>query len=165
MNDALLVRDGEGLGERGGDRHQALDRHPALGDDPVERLPLHQLHRQEVDPVRLLDGVDADDSRVIERGERLRFTPEAFEPLRARRHLRRQQLERHVAPELRVGGAVDLAHPARTDRGGDAVVGQAATDQGVSSFRASPLIGLGRAGPILVPVPPVPRQPDNKLAG
>jgi hypothetical protein len=41
------------------------------------------------------------DSRVVERGQRLRLAPEALQPLRARGHLRRQHLERDVAPELR----------------------------------------------------------------
>jgi hypothetical protein len=72
VDDALLVRGGEGLGERGPDRHQPLERHPALGDEPVEELALHHLHGQEVDASRILDGVDGDDARMVEGGERLR---------------------------------------------------------------------------------------------
>jgi len=33
----------------------------------------------------------------------------------------RQQLDRHVAPEPRVAGAIDLAHSSRTERGEDLV--------------------------------------------
>ena len=74
-----------------------------------------------------------DDARVIEGGEGLRLAPEALQPLRARGHLGRQHLERHVAPELRVGGAVDLAHPAGADRGGDPVVRERLADHDAAS--------------------------------
>src|SRR3990172_13257628 len=67
-------------------------------------------------------------ARVVEGGECFRFTPKGLEGVGARGHLSRRHLERHVAAELRVGGAVDLAHPAGADRGGDAVVGEAAAD-------------------------------------
>jgi hypothetical protein len=70
---------------------------------------------------------------VVESGDRAGLALEALEPLRARRHLGRQHLEGHVAAELGVGGAVDLAHPADADRGGDAVMGEAAADQGGGS--------------------------------
>ena len=111
-----------------GDLEDPLDRQPALGNERVERLALDQLHREEVDAVRFLDRVDGDDARVIEGGERLGLAPEALQPLRARGHRGGQHLERHVAPELRVGGAVHLAHSARADGGGDAVVGEGAAD-------------------------------------
>ena len=63
----------------------AVDRHPAFGDEPVERLALDELHGQEVDAVGLFDGVDRDDAGVVERGEGLGFALEALEPLRASR--------------------------------------------------------------------------------
>jgi len=75
VDDALLVRCDEGLGECRCYREDLLDGEPALGDEPVERLALDELHRQEVNAVRLLDGVDGDDAGVVERGERFRFTP------------------------------------------------------------------------------------------
>jgi hypothetical protein len=132
VDDALLVGRGQSVREGRSDRHQALDRHPALGDELVERLPLDELHGQEVDALGLLDGVHGDDAGVVEGGERLRLALEALEPLRARGHLGRQHLEGHVAPELRVGRAVDLAHPAGAERRGDPVVGERLSDQGRS---------------------------------
>ena len=131
MDDALLVGGGQGLGER----RAAISRirssgSPPSGIDAVEGLALDELHGEEVDAVRLLDGVDGDDPGVVEGGQRLGLAPEALEPLRARGHLGGQHLERHVATELRVGGAVDLAHPAGADGGGDAVVGEGRADQG-----------------------------------
>ena len=85
VDDALVVGGRQRFGQCRADRHEAVDRHPALGDELVERLALDELHRQEVDAVGLLDGVDGDDARVIERGEGLGLALEALEPLRASR--------------------------------------------------------------------------------
>jgi hypothetical protein len=49
---------------------------------------------------------------------------EAVEPPRVGRVLGRQQLEGHVASELGVPGAIDLAHAAGADLVEDAVVGE-----------------------------------------
>jgi putative heme degradation protein len=52
---------------------------------------------------------------IVERGEHLRFTPEAREPIRVVRDERRQHFQRDVTVELGVVSAVDLAHAARAD--------------------------------------------------
>ena len=57
MDDALLVRGRERVGQRVGDLEHPLDRQPPLGNGAVERLALDELHRQEVDAVRFLDRV------------------------------------------------------------------------------------------------------------
>ena len=103
----------ERIGERRGNLDDPLHREPPFRDDPIERLPFDELHRQEMDAVRFLDGVHGDDAGMVKSGERLRLAAEALEPVRARGHLGRQHLERNVAPELGVGGAVHLAHAAR----------------------------------------------------
>ena len=125
MDDALLVRRGERVGERGGDLDEPGDRQGTLGDEKVERLALDQLHRQEVDAAGLLDRVDRDDVRVIERGDGAGLALEPLQPLRARGHLGRQHFESDVAAEPRVPRAVDLAHPARADRRDDLVGAEA----------------------------------------
>ena len=40
----------------------------------------------------------------------------------------RQNLERHLPIQLRIGGLVDLAHAPLTDEGGDVVVAEAGAD-------------------------------------
>ena len=56
--------------------------------------------------------------RMVERGEQPRFALEAREPIRDRcANDARQDLDRDVAPQLRVAGAVDLAHAARAELG------------------------------------------------
>ena len=52
------------------------------------------------------------------------------EPLGIVRYLGGEHLERDLAPELRVGGTVDLTHAAGADRGGDPVVRERLADQG-----------------------------------
>ena len=104
------------------------EREAARREERVEGLALDQLHREEPAAAVLLDRVDGDDVGVVERGEGARLTLEAGQALGVLRHRRREHLDRDVAPELRVRGAVHLAHPARADGGGDAVVAEAAAD-------------------------------------
>jgi hypothetical protein len=115
MHDALLVRR-QRVGQRSGNFDDLLHREPARGDQAVEWLPFDQLHGQEVDAVGLLYRVDGDDVRMVELGQGLRLTAKAHQPLRIVRHLGGQHLERYVAAEFRVGGAVHLAHAAGADR-------------------------------------------------
>ena len=58
----------------------------------------------------LLEAVHLRNVRVIERGERFRFTLEAGEALRVVDERLREDLERHVAAQPRVAGAIHLAH-------------------------------------------------------
>ena len=143
MDDALVVRGRERFSEPGGDLEHPLDRQPALGDQLVERLPLDKLHGQEVDAVRFLDGVHADDAGVIQRGQRFCLTLKPLEPLRVRGHLGGQHLEGHVPPKLGVVGAVDLAHAALAQLGGDLVVGEGAADHEVLVARGRGILEEG----------------------
>ena len=63
---------------------------------------------------------------MIERGQHLRFPPEARQPSRRARRTRAarrgEHLERDVASERRVVGPVDLAHAAAADQADDAKV-------------------------------------------
>ena len=103
MDDPLVVRRGEGLGERAGDLEDALDGEPALRDEPIERRAVDKLHGEEVNAVSFLDREHGDDAGVVKGGESLRLTPETLQPLGIRGHLGGQDLQGHVAPELRVG--------------------------------------------------------------
>ena len=128
MHDAALVRGRQRVGERHGDLEEPRERKAARREERVEGFALDQLHREEPAAAVLLDRVDGDDVGVVQRGERARLALEAGQALGVLRHRRREHLDRDVAPELRVRGAVHLAHPARADGGGDAVVTEAAAD-------------------------------------
>ena len=62
---------------------------------------------------------------MMELGEELRFTLEPRQALPVFGERRRQDLDRHLALEARVGGAVDLAHAALADLGEDLVGAEA----------------------------------------
>ena len=77
-----------------------------------QRRPVHQLHDERVCRPGILEAVDLCDVRMVERGQHLRFTVKAREPIRIAGKRRGQDLERDVAAELGVAGAIDLAHTA-----------------------------------------------------
>ena len=134
VDDPLLVGFLERLGHLPRDRERLVH-----GDRPAlqprrEVLALDELHHQDGDPRRVferrgLEAVEVRDARVVERGEELRLAIEAGEPFGVGREGARQELERDVAAELRVPGAVDLAHAACAERGDDHVVVDAGPDR------------------------------------
>ena len=120
VDDAVLVRLLERLGDLLRDRDRFVHGDRAAREAFREVLAGDELHRQEVEggavgQRRALESVDVGDVRVVEGGEQLRLALEAGEALRILRQLGRQHLDRHVAAELRVAGAGDLAHPARAE--------------------------------------------------
>ena len=150
VDDALGVGLLERLGDLLRDLERLLDGDGAARETLLEVLALHELERQEGLAVRVLESVDRGDVRVVERGEQLRLALEAGEALGVLRHLERQHLDRDVATEGRVGGAVDLAHPAGPEGRGDPVVRQRLADQGASrrgtnAFSCSGNVGVQSA--------------------
>ncbi len=89
VHDSLLVCRAESLREGDRDLEDLIDRHPAVGDDPIERSPFDQLHGQELHAVGLFDRVHRHDARMVESGKRLGLAAESLEPLEAGRHLPR----------------------------------------------------------------------------
>ena len=71
------------------------------------------------------EAVDRGDVRMIQRGEDFRFALETREPIGIGRERRRQDLDRDLALELRVGRPIHLPHAAFADRRGDVVDAEA----------------------------------------
>ena len=71
---------------------------------------------------------------MVELGEELRFALESRQALLVLGERCGQDLDRDLAPELGVGGAIDLAHAALAQLGGDLVGAQSYADQ----FAADP---------------------------
>ena len=109
---------------RGAERARDLDRvgdrlghgqPPEPADAVLERLALDVLE-DDVRAAVVLAGVDhADDVRVVELGDRPRLAAEALELVGVRAHLAVHQLDRDLALEHRVEGAVDRRHAAVPD--------------------------------------------------
>ena len=93
-------------------------------------------------PSDSLEAVDRRDVRMIQRGERP--APRAGIAPAARRQLRsvRQDLDRDVAIQLRVAGAIDLAHAAHADLRGELHTGRGVCQEAGSSG-AGPIIEGG----------------------
>ena len=89
------------------------------GLGPVrEGVPLDELHRDEN---LVLEGADVEDHHhvgVRQARDGLRLAQRALPPLRqdAVSGLDPQQLDRHLAIQLRIVGRVDVAHPAAADQ-------------------------------------------------
>ena len=125
VDDALVVRGGEALRHPrrvlGGLAH--ADR--PLAQPRAHRLALEHLRHHE-EPIALLAGVvDRDDVGVRERRHRLRLGLEAGERVGVIGEVLGQHLDRHVALEAGVAGAVDLPHPAGAERRDDLVRAEA----------------------------------------
>jgi len=135
VDDALLVRFLEGLGDLLRNDDRFVNRDCSALQPLREVLAGDELHRQEmggraVGESRALESVDVGDVGVIEGGQQLRLALEAGQALGILCHLGRQHLDRDLAPELVVGRAIHLAHASRAEGCGDSVVGEILADQG-----------------------------------
>ena len=73
MDDSLLVRRFEGLGDLLRDRQRLVEGMGPRVNPLCEILALDEFHDERRDAVGLLEPVDRGDVRVIQRGEDLRF--------------------------------------------------------------------------------------------
>jgi hypothetical protein len=71
------------------------------------------------------EAVQRGDVGMVERGERAGFALEPSDALLVARHLLGQDLDRHLAPEPGVAGAVHLSHASRAEGGEHLVLPQA----------------------------------------
>src|SRR5438552_18370398 len=78
MNDAGGVRPSECIGNLDGALQSFIQPHPALRNQPVERLADNALHGNEVNALGLADVVDGDYVGVVQRGSRRRFLHETL---------------------------------------------------------------------------------------
>ena len=95
----------------------------------LQRVTVDQLEDEEALLGVLLEPVDRADVRMVERGQQLGLALESGEALLVSEEDLGQHLDRHVAPEPRVGGAIHLSHPAFAELGGDLVMEQVLADQ------------------------------------
>ena len=124
MDDALLVRRLERVGDLPGDGPSVGQRHGPTGNHGREVFALDELHHERV----LLDAVDRRDVRMIQRGEHLRFAREPGEAIRIGGEQVGQDFDRDAAIELGVARPVDLTHASDTQGRDDFIGTQLGTD-------------------------------------
>ena len=129
MDDALVVGFLEGFGDLRGDLECLVEGNRAACEPLLEVFALHQFERDEELPGRFFQPVDGGDVRVVQRGEQLGLAPESSEALGVLGHFGRQHFDRDIAPQRRVGGAVDLAHSAGANGRRYSVVRQRSSDE------------------------------------
>ena len=129
VDDALFVGVLERLGDLARDCQGLVERYPALLHALGERRTFDQLEDQGARLAGLFDAVDRGDVRMVEARQHLRLALEAREALRVGREGLGQDLDRHLASELRVRGAIDLSHAADAELGGDPIAADVGADQ------------------------------------
>ena len=117
MDDAEVVRFGERREHLPEHVDDAAERErPFLVLDAREVLAAQELHDEvELAVLRLAEVDDADGVRVIEPARRARLGDEARRRVLFADEVRVDDLDRDRAPEVRLLGAVDAAHPADAD--------------------------------------------------
>jgi len=133
MNDPALVRGFERLDDLLRDRQRLGDRHGPLRDPIGKRRPLDELHDQRA---AFLDPIEMRDVRVIQRGQNFGFALKARQALGVRGQGGGEHLDRHLALQRHVGGAVDLAHAAGANLGGYLI----GTDTGTRAERQAAIL-------------------------
>ena len=116
MDDALLVRRFERVGDLSGDGQRLGQRDGAARDVRGEILAFDEFHHQGREVGRLLEAVDRGNVRVVQRGQDFSFRLEPCEAIRVAGDRCGQHLDRDGPLEIAVGGAIDLAHTTRTER-------------------------------------------------
>ena len=76
MDDPLLVRGFEGLG----DRQRLINGNRALHDAVGQRRPLDQFHDERLHTIGIFEAVDLRDVRMVQRGKPFSFALEAGNP-------------------------------------------------------------------------------------
>jgi hypothetical protein len=124
VDDAGLVGSLEPLGHLAADVERLVHGQRPRLDHPGQGRPGDQLENEEVDIVDVLEAVDGGHVRVVQRGEELGLPLEAGQPLRVAGELHGEDLDGHLAPQLRILGRPDDAHPPLADLLDEAVMGQ-----------------------------------------
>ena len=125
MDDPLLVRRFERLGDLLRDGQRFVERDRAARDPLRQIVALDQFHHEGGHAPAFFEAVDGGDVRMIQRGQRLRFARESRQAIRIVRERLGQDLDRDVAIQLRIARAIDLAHAPFADLRGDFVDAEA----------------------------------------
>ena len=121
MDDPLLVRGLQRLGDLSGDQQCVWNGNGSARDEISERDAVHQLHHDRTSGTGVFQPIDVRDVRMVQRREASSLALEASEAVGVIRGRLRQHFDRHVALEFAVVGAIDFTHPAHADLSGELV--------------------------------------------
>ncbi len=122
VDDAAPVRRLEGVGDLPRQRHDTRGGHRAVLDEVTHGHALEALHDDEGLPLVLAEFVNGADVRVLKRGGEAGLSAESAQPLTRGRRLGMEDLDRDLAPEPGVLGAMHLAHAADPEQAEKAIV-------------------------------------------
>ena len=125
MDDAGRVRGGKTVGDLRGQVERLAERYRTAADEVAQRLALDQFGHDVGDAVVVAGIVEGHDVGMSESRGGAPFLLEAAAPVGALGELGRQDLNRDIAAEAGIVGAVDLAHGALAQLGGDLILTQA----------------------------------------
>jgi hypothetical protein len=121
MDDALLVRSFECLGDLSCDGDGFVNGYRPAGQPVGDGGPLHQFHDQRQHTVRLLQSIESGDVLVIQRREDLRLPPKTSDPFWIRCKRIGEHFQGIVAVQREVMRSPDLAHAAFTNQRGESI--------------------------------------------
>jgi hypothetical protein len=124
MDDPFGVRRAETVRHGGGHLHRFAPGQRPPPQAVAHGLAFQQLHDRVGQAVLCAEVVDGEDVGVAQRSHGARLAQESRGRIGVRDERPREHLHRHVAPEARIVGAVDLAHPTLPQRLHDPVVAQ-----------------------------------------
>ena len=127
MDDAELVRCLERLGELPRDVERIGNGDRSLRDPLLERGPFDELHDDRADVAAMFESVDVRDQGMIQGGEHARFALEPRQPVRIVNDRIGKDLDRDLALEARITGAIDLAHATRAECADDFIGAETST--------------------------------------
>ena len=126
------------------DRDHLLERQGSLlVDDLRQGAPLHELHGIPQERAGGAHPVDGHDVGVVERGGDLGLALEAPHGVRGVDELQGQDLERHVAAQLRLVGVIDEGHAAAAQQFAYLVLASEIAPQGALQLIGDDLRGGG----------------------
>ena len=96
-----------------------------LRDALRQIVAFDEFHHEGGHAPAVFEAVDRGDVRMVQGGEHFRFALKTREPIGIGRERRRQDLDRDLALEFRVGRPIHLPHAAFADRRGDVVDAEA----------------------------------------
>jgi hypothetical protein len=115
MNNPLLVRGFERLGDLFRNRQRLVEWYCSSRDPIGKRGPFDQFHDQAAHGPRLLESIHVGDVGMIQRREGLRFALEARQTFGVLRERVWYHLDCDVATQARITRAIHLAHSARAN--------------------------------------------------